>query len=76
MSTSKVHPRRIRQYLNLVDPDGVEVAFTPDDDVPAWAAEIIEERHPAAWAVDGEPFSTSTIGTGEFIDLPRSEDIR
>jgi len=51
-------PRQLAAHVILRDPDsGRVVAFGPEDDVPAWAVELI--TNPDVWADDVEEVATS-----------------
>jgi hypothetical protein len=51
--------KKLNATVHVTDDDGDTHMFTPDDEVPAWAAKKIGDH---AWAKDDDPRPTSNAG--------------
>jgi hypothetical protein len=64
--------RRLTSYVHVVDADGRDVAFGPDDKVPGWAAKQIV--NPKAWADphadEGDDGTAATSGASGSSTVP------
>lgn len=68
MTAAKFDSRKLRRNIVLDDADGGRHWFGPEDEVPVWAAKLIDAGQPEAWALDGGP-----VDSDEFIPMPRAD---